>query len=96
MSLRTDRLCEILNGDSGKAENDKYILNEGDVVVIDHLSNGLLVTPDNPGISCCPLSSKMMVDGCKINTLHSISRTKDKDSNHYKFGINPAIRPSFN
>ena len=82
-----DRLCDILNGDSGKAENDKYILNEGDVVVIDLLSNGLLVTPDNPSISCRPLSSKMMVDGREINTLHTVSRTKDKDGNHYKFSI---------
>ena len=82
-----DKLCDILNGDSGSADDGVYILNEGDVVVIDLFSNGLLITPANPSISTRPLSSKMMVDGREVNSLHLVSRTKDKNGRNYKFGI---------
>ena len=84
-----DRLAAQFLGDTGKSENDKYILEEGDVVVLDLFTNALLVpaSPSAAKTSGRPLSTKMVVDGREINALHTVTRTKDRSGKHFKFAV---------
>ena len=76
---------------AGKSENEKYVLEEGDSVVLDLFTNALLV-PVLQRLADVHYQPRWwwtreilpVVDSREINALHTVTRTKNRSGKHFK------------